>query len=93
MKAGLIAAAAACFLAVACGDGTHAATERDVFNAYFYFPGSDGKQVYLGKVAGISACQSAARSYAFQANMSRSAEWSYICCREANGSSCYDKHR
>lgn len=76
-----------------CGDEGHTATESDIFNAYFYFPGDSPREVYLGRVTGISACQSAASSYASQHHMNRSDRWSYICCREAHGSSCYDKHR
>lgn len=78
-----------------CGDDLHVATESDRFNAYFYYPrgGDPGGEAYLGEVTGISACQSAARSFATSKNMTPRSGWSYICCRIANGSSCYDKHK
>ena len=57
-------------------------------NAYFYFP--DNREIYLGQYKGASACQNAARNYANSKNMS-SASWSYICCTNEKGSSCYRK--
>lgn len=79
-----------------CSDEPRTPTESDIFNVYFYFPNSSSetnKEVYLGKHTGISACQSTASSYAASKNLSRSAGWGYICCREYKGSSCYDKYR
>ena len=69
-------------------------TERAVgnsdFNVYFYYP--NGKEKYLGQVSGLSACQSAAGSYAARKEVD-SSTWSYICCRVTNDSSCESKHR
>lgn len=91
----LVAAAVIVCGLSACGDDVHEPTESDRFNAYFYYPsGSDpGGEVYLGEMTGISACQSTARSFATSKNMTSRTGWSYICCRIANGSSCYDKHK
>jgi len=57
-------------------------------NAYFYYP--NDKEVFLGKYTGVSACQSAASSYAYSNNISDT-NWGYICCTIENGSSCYRK--
>lgn len=77
-----------------CDSGPHQATESDRFNVYFYYPnGSPSQEVYLGEVTGISACQRTAGSFATSKNMTRASGWSYICCRIAKGSSCYDKHK
>lgn len=58
-------------------------------NAYFYFP--DNKEIYLGSTTGASSCQSMARNYASQKNVSGS--WSYICCTKEADSNCYRKIR
>lgn len=79
-----------------CDSGPHVATEKDRFNVYFYYPAdsrSDFREEYLGEVTGISQCQRTAGGFASSKNMTRSTGWSYICCRIANGSSCYDKHK
>lgn len=70
--------------------------ERANFNAIFYYPGdgrSVGREVFLGEVLGLSACQAAASAKAASLNMSRSARWSYICCRKTAQSNCESKHR
>jgi len=59
-------------------------------NAYFYYP--NNQEVYLGEVNGASACQSAARNFAYSKNVG-SSNWSYICCTIEKGSSCYRKIR
>ena len=74
-------------------NGPRLPTETDIFNAYLYLPGTSGREVYLGKVTGISQCQSAAGSYARRMNISQSDPRSCICCREYKGSSCYEKYR
>ena len=60
-------------------------------HVYFYFPG--GKEQYLGRVRGASACGGTARSYAAQHNLSTNRDWSYICCTVEGGSNCYRKIR
>jgi hypothetical protein len=83
-------------LVAGCDDSPRQATETDEFNAYFYYPGSsasDPKEVSLGRVVGISACQRAARSFAESKQLTPRSGWSYICCRIANGSQCYDKYK
>ncbi len=62
--------------------------EKVEINAYFYFP--NDKEIFLGRYTGISACQSAASSYAYSKNLS-DANWGYICCTIEKGSSCYRK--
>ena len=59
-------------------------------NVYFYFP--DNTEIYLGQTSGLSSCGGIARSYANEKELS-SADWGYICCMIAKGSSCYEKHR
>ena len=65
--------------------------DKATYNAYFYFP--DGKEYYLGNTVGLSSCGNMAFSYAASKDLSRGDGWSYICCMEAKGSSCYEKHR
>ena len=62
--------------------------EKVNVNAYFYYP--DDTEVYLGSMRGASACQAAARNFAYSKNIS-SSNWGYICCTIENGSSCYRK--
>ena len=57
-------------------------------NAYFYYP--NDKEVFLGSMKGASACQVAARNYAYSKNI-ESSNWGYICCTIEKGSSCYRK--
>lgn len=61
------------------------------YNVYFYMP--NGNEVYLGKTEGLQSCGAISWDYAAQKNISRSADWGYICCMIAKGSSCYEKHR
>lgn len=70
---------------------TASAISGSDYNVYFYYPGG-GKEEYLGRVTGLPACNSSARSFAYNKNISHS-DWSYICCRIAHGSACYSKHR
>lgn len=92
MKYGL-----ALFLSIAtmsgCGDGTlpFSQYEKIDVNVYFYFP--DDREVYLGETRGTSSCGDMAHSYASSKNLSRSENWSYICCTIEKGSSCYRKIR
>jgi len=81
---------AAFFLNLWPFDNTERAIEASDFNAYFYYP--NGNEYYLGKVTGLPACQSTARSHAAYKNISNS-NWSYICCRITSDSSCATKHR
>lgn len=71
-----------------------AACERDLeevpFHGYFYTPGD--REVYLGLLHGLSACQIAAHSKAEELNM-KDANWSYICCLKTNDSDCAEKHK
>ena len=61
--------------------------EHNQYNVLFYK--EDGKEVYLGKVKGISNCQRMASSYARQHNM----RLDWICCLTSGGSFCKEKHR
>jgi hypothetical protein len=81
---------------VGCGDDYRDANETDELNVYFYYPRDSDRPeagVYLGQVTGISACRRAAGSFAASKNMTSRSGWSYICCRIAHGSSCYDKSK
>lgn len=92
----LAIAAVAPIALVGCGDDYRDANETDQLNAYFYYPRDSDRpnyEVYLGQVIGISACRRAASSFAGSKNMTSRSGWSYICCRIAHGSSCYDKSK
>ena len=58
-------------------------------HCYFYYP--DNKEKYLGRMKGISRCQNAVHNYAFQNNLSKSDNWSYIACTIRKDSDCYEK--
>jgi hypothetical protein len=60
------------------------------YNVYFYYPSQ--REEYLGRASGLTACGATARGFAASKNM-LSADWGYICCMIAKGSSCYEKHR
>ena len=64
--------------------------EYYTYNAYFY--DSNEREVYLGVVKGLAACQSSASGYANSTGLSNS-EWSYICCRKTSASECASKHK
>ena len=76
-----------------CDDGTLPLDEYEKVdvNVYFYFP--DDREVYLGETRGASSCGGMAYSYARSKNLSRSDNWSYICCTIEKGSDCYRKIR
>ena len=61
------------------------------YNVYFYMP--DGQEIYLGEAEGLKSCGASAWGYAAQESVSESADWGYVCCMIAEGSSCYEKHR
>ena len=63
---------------------------RHDYHAYFYYP--NDKEVYLGRTKGLSNCQVAARSFAYEKNM-LSADWGYICCRISRTSPCDIKEK
>lgn len=69
-------------------EDTERAINNSDFNVYFYYPYE--KEEYLGQVDGLTACGSVASNYASSNNIS---DWSYICCRIDDGSSCKSKHR
>jgi hypothetical protein len=96
LKAGLVILAAAMGLG-GCGDECRsysAFTCKEIetadYNVYFYFP-SDTEH-YLGQASGLSECGATAHSYAIERKVS-AADWGYVCCMIARGSSCYEKHR
>ena len=64
--------------------------ENYTYNTYFY--DSNEREVYLGVVKGLAACQSSASGYANSTGLSNS-EWSYICCRKTSASECASKHK
>lgn len=61
------------------------------YNVYFYYP--SGTEEYIGSCSGLDACGAIAYSFASSKGMTRSDDWSYICCMKAKGSECYEKHR
>jgi hypothetical protein len=88
---GLVAALGGC--GDECSSYSHftcSQIEAADYNVYFYFPSQS--EVFLSQVTGLSQCQTLAHSYAAEKRVS-AADWGYICCMIANGSSCYEKHR
>jgi hypothetical protein len=89
---------ALCGLLASCGDEcssyskfTCKQIEAADYNVFFYFP--SGTERHLGQVKGLGQCGERARGFAAAyENLSR-ADWGYICCMIAKGSSCYEKHR
>ena len=86
------------FLLSGCGDECSSYSDfscdeiqKAEYNVMFNFP-NDDKSYDLGHVTGLSACGSLAYSYAAQKNVDGQ-KWGYVCCMEAKGSSCYQKHR
>jgi hypothetical protein len=61
------------------------------YNVHFYYP--DGKELYLGLSQGLSRCSSLAYSFAASQKLGSNREWNYVCCMQAKGSECYEKHR
>jgi hypothetical protein len=61
---------------------------EDVDVNTYYFP--DGREAYLGKMRGASACGAASHSYAKKHQISDQG-WSYVCCTARKGSECYEK--
>lgn len=60
-------------------------------SVYFYFP--NGNEVYLGDTIGASSCGDYAYSYAYEKDLSRYDDWSYVCCTHEAESDCYRKIR
>lgn len=71
--------------------------ERTEYNVWFVFPRDPGEREqphrFLGRVVGLDACQSTARSYAQQTGVIRSTRWSYYCCSRRNNSECFERVR
>lgn len=65
--------------------------DKATYNVYFYYPSDVEK--FLGRVNGLSQCGSTARDYASSKSLLGSSDWGYVCCMEAKGSNCYEKHR
>jgi len=64
------------------------------YNVIFFFPSGnqEPKEVSLGKVKGLEQCGGLAQGFAASKNLS-GADWGYVCCMIAKGSTCYEKHR
>jgi len=62
------------------------------YNVYFWFP-QKTQEHFLGVVNGLDACGSVAHAYAQSKSLSRSDDWSYICCMKTSTSECAEKHR
>jgi hypothetical protein len=88
----------AAFALAGCGDECReysefscSQLEKASYNVYFYYP--DGKELYMGLSQSLSGCRSLAYSFAVSQKMGGNKDWSYICCMQAKGSECYEKHR
>jgi hypothetical protein len=67
--------------------------ETAQYDVYFW-PSPSGKEMLIGNVRGLSACQITARNYAAQQNGGNANYgWSYICCLNKPHNSCAEKHR
>jgi hypothetical protein len=60
------------------------------FNVYFYL--LDDREIYLGSVKGLSACQNMA-SFNARSLGTENSNWSYICCLKTSSSDCAEKHK
>lgn len=65
--------------------------ETATYSVQFGYPGGERVET-IGTVKGLGSCGRLARSYAESKEMA-SADWSYVCCLHAKGSTCYEKHR
>lgn len=61
------------------------------YSVQFGYPRGDRVET-IGTVSGLGACGQLAWGYAESKGMAR-ADWSYVCCLHAKGSTCYEKHR
>lgn len=62
------------------------------YDVYFWPP--SGKELLIGNVRGLAACQITARNYAAQQNGGNANyNWTYICCLNKPHNSCAEKHR
>jgi hypothetical protein len=81
-----------------CGDECSAYSEFSCdkiqnadYNVEFNF--RSGTETYhLGQAKGLRECGAIAHNYAAYKKVSP-ADWGYVCCMIARGSSCYEKHR
>lgn len=71
-------------------DETERAINTSEFNVYVF--SSSGSEHFLGRAKGLKRCSALASSYA-KTDKAFSSDWSYICCRIADGSQCKSKHR
>lgn len=63
------------------------------YDVYFWHPNSS-REILIGNVQGLSACQITARNYAARKNDGdANYGWSYICCLNKPHNSCAEKHR
>ncbi|MEJ2576011.1 MAG: hypothetical protein P8106_04815 [Gammaproteobacteria bacterium] len=72
-------------------DETARAVQNAEFNVYFY--DADGRQQFVGEVAGLEACRTEARHYARQLGQAEETRWSYVCCRKTRTERCASKHQ
>lgn len=71
-------------------DETERAVNSSEFNVYIY--SSSGGEHFLGRTKGLEHCGALANSYA-TSDKNIDSDWSYVCCRIADGSQCKSKHR
>jgi|GEM_PF-1211438 len=71
--------------------GLHPFRFESHYGVYFYYP--SGKEVYLGRVHGISEGQDLAASEAHRLGFTGLDRWDYILCKITRTSDCYSKHR
>ena len=88
----------AVLLLSACGDRCREYSDfscsyldKATYTVVFSYPNSDRSET-LATVDGLSACGSVAHSFAESHHMTN-ANWGYVCCLHAKGSTCYEKHR
>jgi hypothetical protein len=67
--------------------------ETAKYDVYFW-PSVNSKEILVGNVSGLSACQITARHYAAERNNGdTNYDWSYVCCLNRPSNSCAEKHR
>ena len=87
-----------CVLIAGCGDECSKNSDfscKEIQNAPYnvVFALPDGTQQRIGLVKGLSECGDTARRFAHSKNLLQTNDWGYVCCMQAKGSQCYEKHR
>lgn len=70
--------------------------ETQTFNVYYYEgkePPAEPNELFLGAAVGLEQCGAIAWDAAQARRRDSTEDWSYVCCRQTDESSCAEKHR